>query len=262
MDLIERLAQEWRESGILSDDLVMLHTRADRLYRRYRKLGYRLRSEQIVDSFRLAVGPHGGLLFPTFRYDFADGATMDMRHSASGMGGISEAARRMCGRDRTGHPFYSFACFGRCGEALGGRVNKDAFGVDSPFAWLHQQRGKVAILDLYDQHSVTFYHYVEQCLDVDYRFKKQFIGPHVDLDGVTRTLTFEMFVRDLNAGVVTAVNPMGERLWEMNLYRGARPGEASGLRTIATEDLFDATAKVIQDGEALNMLYRIQSDDV
>jgi aminoglycoside 3-N-acetyltransferase len=68
-----------------------------------------------------------------------------------------------------------------------------------------------------------------------------------------------MLVRDLDAGVVTHVNPMGELLWRKGLYHGCRPGEGSGLRTIAAADLFDATAEVIRQGRAPGMLYRIEN---
>lgn len=258
MDPIDRLVGEWRDSGISRGDLVMLHSRASRVYRRCRALGHRLDSDGLLQSFLKAIGPDGGLLVPAFRYDFADGVAFDMRSSPSGMGALSEAARKACGRNRTGHPFYSFSCFGSVAAELQGRINLDAFGADSPFALLHRNGGKVAVLDLNDQHSVTFYHYVEQCLGVPYRFKKRFTGRHIDLDGVERTLTFEMLVRDLDAGVVTHVNPMGELLWQKGLYHGERPGEGSGLRTIAAADLFDATAEVIRQGRALGMLYRIE----
>lgn len=257
MGLVEQLAGEWHDSGIERGDLVMLHSRASRIYRRYRAMGHRVDATVLLQSFLDAVGPDGGLLFPAFRYDFADGVPFDMRHSPSGMGVLSEAARQACGRARTGHPFYSFSCFGKRTEELHGRINLDAFGDSSPFAFLHRQSGKVAILDLDDQHSVTFYHYVEQCLDVPYRFKKRFPGRHIDLDGVERTLTFEMFVRDTDAGVVTHVNPMAELLWRRALYSGFRPGEGSGLRVIGADTLYDATAEVITAGNAEGMLYRI-----
>lgn len=258
MDLIDRLAGEWQDSGIERGDLVMLHSRITRVYRRYRALGLRLDVDDLLQSFLRAVGPDGGLLVPAFRYDFADGVPFDMRTSPSSMGALSETARKASGRNRTGHPFYAFSCFGHRTDELQGRINCDAFGADSPFSLLHQTGGKVAILDLDDQHSVTFYHYVEQAMNVPYRFKKTFTGQHVDLDGVERTLGFEMLVRDLSAGVVTDVNPMGELLWERGLYHGSRPNEGNGLRTIAAIDLFDATAEIITQGRAPDMLYRIE----
>ena len=259
MNRIDRLVGEWKDGGIERGDLVMLHSHAAPVYRRFRALGERLETADLLQSFLRAVGPDGGLLFPAFRYDFADGVPFDMRTSPSGMGALSEAARIACGRHRTGHPFYSFSCFGHRTDTLHGRINRDAFGSDSPFALLHQAGGKVAILDLDDQHSVTFYHYVEQAMNVPYRFKKEFTGPHINLDGVEQRLTFKMLVRDLKAGVVTDVNPMGALLWEKSLYHGSQPGKSTGLRTIAATDLFDATAEIINQGRAPGMLYRIEN---
>ncbi|MGA9075436.1 MAG: hypothetical protein WB368_15075, partial [Candidatus Sulfotelmatobacter sp.] len=50
-------------------------------------------------------------------------------------------------------------------------------GADSPFGILHKEGGKIAVLDLPDQQSMTFHHYVEESLSVDYRFHKRFSAP-------------------------------------------------------------------------------------
>lgn len=258
MNISERMAGEWRDSGIERGDTVLLHSRIGPLMRRYRARGTEPAIGDVLESFLAAVGPQGSILFPAFRYDFAQGKPFDMRTTPSGMGSLSELARQRCDQNRTGHPFFSFSVFGRLAPELKGVINLEDFGDDSPFHRLHLEGGKIAVLDLDDQHSMTFYHYVERRLSVPYRFTKHFTGTHVDLDGTERRLTFDMFVRDLDAGVVTDVNPMGELLWQQGLYRGNCADEGTGLRTIATRDLFDATAKVIQTGQALGHLYRIE----
>ncbi len=62
-------------------------------------------------------------------------------------------------------------------------------------------------------------------------------------------------------GIGYAVDPMGELLWQRGLYRGDRPGQGSGLRTIEAPAFFDAVSEVILDGRAEGLLYRIERND-
>jgi len=60
-------------------------------------------------------------------------------------------------------------------------------------------------------------------------------------------------VRD--KGVVTDVNSMGDVLWEKGLYRGNRPEQATGLRTVSANAMFSAVSEVIESGRTLGLLY-------
>lgn len=102
---------------------------------------------------------------------------------------------------------------------------------------------------------MTFYHYVEECKRVDYRFFKQFSGRYTDFDGSESEKTYALYVRDIEKRTITHVDPMGEHLWEQNLYSGNRPKVGSGLRVIDAEQLFRATADVIDNGQAEGFLY-------
>jgi aminoglycoside 3-N-acetyltransferase len=136
--------------------------------------------------------------------------------------------------------------------------NFSGYGADSPFAILHQAGGKIAVLDLPDQESMTFYHYVEESKAVDYRFHKHFSGLYTDADGNAGQRTYGLFVRKIEQGVVTRVDPMGELLWQKGLYSGDRPGTGSGLRVIDARSLYEAVATVIEQGRARGLLYEIQ----
>jgi aminoglycoside 3-N-acetyltransferase len=98
---------------------------------------------------------------------------------------------------------------------------------------------------------------VEETLEVPYRYHKTFTGLYTSAGGRSDERTFGLFVRDLDKGVETHVDPMGEYLWQTGLYKGYRPGEGNGLRTVEATLLFDATANVIKAGKAEEMLYHI-----
>jgi aminoglycoside 3-N-acetyltransferase len=238
--------------------MILLHSSTRGTLRRLKGLGFALDIEIILDSFLQAVGAEGTLLLPLFNFGFCSGTPFDIRTTPSEMGALTEAARVRATTVRTGHPVYSFAALGKRKDLFCGVDNFSGYGADSPFGILHQQGGKIAVLDLPDQTSMTFYHYVEESMSVDYRFLKQFSGLYTDFEGKTWERTYGLYVRKIEQGVVTRVDPMGEILWQKGLYSGDRPGTGSGLRVIDARSLYQEVASVIEQGRALRLLYEIQ----
>lgn len=208
------------------------------------------------------LGPDGTLVLPLFNFDFAQGVAFDIRSTPSHMGVLTEIGRTWPGAVRTGHPIYSFAAIGARADDFAGVDNKSGYGADSPFAIVRELGGEIAALDLPDQHSMTFYHHVEEMHRVDYRLFKTFSGRYTDAHGCTEQRDYQLFVRDIDRGVVTSVERMGERLWQKGLYRGDRPLHDAGLRIIDANAMFEEVSQVIRNGEAQDFLYRIQRDQL
>jgi aminoglycoside 3-N-acetyltransferase len=257
---VDTLAQDWRDAGLREGDLVLIHSSLRRTVRRSAQGDKPAAVTDILASFQRAVGDSGTVLFPLFNFQFTEGVPFDIRSTPSQMGVLTETARQMDGAVRTGHPIYSFAAIGAHADQFAGIDNHSGYGADSPFAKLRELDGRIAILDLPDQHSMTFYHHVEEMKNVPYRFHKTFAGEYTDAAGSTSRREYGLFVRDLDKGVRTDVDPMGELLWEQSLYTGDRPGEGSGLRVIDANPLFASVARVIDDGKAEGLLYSIGHD--
>jgi aminoglycoside 3-N-acetyltransferase len=255
--LVNELASEWRQAGVNEGDTLLVHSSLGRTLRRVAKHGEGS-SELIIASFLRALGETGTLLLPLFNFDFPKGVPFDIRNSPSHMGVLTETGRLWPGAVRTGHPIYSFAVIGHKAEMFRGVKNFSGYGADSPFGILHRLDGKIAVLDLPDQNSMTFYHYVEESLSAQYRYHKTFTGQYIDESGEESSQTFGLFVRDIEKGVQTHVDPMGEILWEKGLYSGSRPKEGSGLRVISASGLFDEVSAVLNSGKAEGLLYEIR----
>jgi aminoglycoside 3-N-acetyltransferase len=238
--------------------MLLLHSSTRSTLRRLKKLGFAMDVQTILDSFLHALGENGTLLLPLFNFDFCSGVPFDLRTTPSQMGALTEAGRLRPGTLRTGNPIYSFAVLGKRCDLFREVDNFSGYGSDSPFGILHKHGGKIAVLDLPDQMSMTFYHYVEESVSVEYRFHKRFSASYTDAAGVTNERTYGLFVRKIDEGVVTRVDPMGELLWEKGLYSGDRPGTGSGLRVIDAQALYDEVASAIAQGKARNLLYDIQ----
>ena len=247
------LAQSWRSCGIAPGDTILIHSSLRRTLRTYKTT-----PQDVLESFLEAVRPGGTVLFPLFNFDFTKGVPFDINNTPSQMGALTEAARIHPHARRSGHPIYSFAAIGAQAQKFA-VDNFSGYGPDSPFAILRQLGGKIAVLNLDDQNSMTFYHHIEEMLEVPYRFHKKFTGQYTDTNGVSSERTYGLFVRDIEKGVLTDVNPMGEILWEKGLYRGERPGQGVGLRTISANLMYDAVSEIVTTGRALGLLYSLEA---
>ena len=213
-DYIYKLSQDWRVSGIKEGDMLLLHSNIIRTIHNARRKGIKITADNILDSFLLAIGSSGTLLLPLFNFDFTETKFFDINKTPSQMGALTEAARNRVGIIRTGHPIYSFAVMGYQKKEFSSLNNISGYGKDSPFGLLHKHNGKIASLDLDDQGCMTFYHYVEESLAVDYRYFKNFKGKYIDSNGKESLRTYKLYVRDLKKNVVTSVNPVGKMLWK------------------------------------------------
>ncbi|RAP29323.1 hypothetical protein DID78_03820 [Candidatus Marinamargulisbacteria bacterium SCGC AG-343-D04] len=254
---IEELVSNWRQSGINESDTVLLHSSLKQTFKSFLRKGIKLSSHMILESFLKAVGPTGTLILPLFNFDFVKGVPFDIRTSPSQMGMLTEVGRQHPKAIRTGHPIYSFAVIGHNSDKFLGMDNYSGYGKDSPFDMLKQLNGKIAVLGLTDQHSMTFYHYIEEMNQVSYRYMKEFSGEYTNFKGQCGIKNYGLFVRNLEKGVLTHVNPMGELLWENNIYSGYRPNSEIGLRVASSTDIYEFVSKIIQSGGAEGLLYKI-----
>lgn len=258
--MLEDLKRRWLGAGIAPGDTVLVHSNIKRTLVEFRRAGHSISPEDILQSFLDAVGAEGTLLLPLFNFDFTSGAPFDIRTTPSHMGALTEAGRLHKDAVRTGHPIYSFAAIGAKSGLFENVDNESGYSEESPFGILKNLDGKIAVLDLEDQHSMTFYHHVEEVKQVDYRYFKTFTADYTDRHGTTGKRPYRLYVRNLEQGVLTDVNPAGELLWEHGLYKGERPKAGSGLRTINSRELFDFVSDLIDQGKALGTLYSLEKN--
>ncbi|WP_299067724.1 AAC(3) family N-acetyltransferase [uncultured Psychrobacter sp.] len=252
------LADEWRESGIEEGDIVLIHSSLKRLFKKYSALKIELTVEDVLDSFLKVVGESGTLLFPTFNFDFAKGIAFDISNTVSHMGALTEAARKHPDAVRTGHPLHSFVVIGAKANMFKDVNNFSSFGIDSPLGILHKMDGKIAILNMPEKGSMTFYHYIEEMCELDHRYHKVFTGVYVTSSGIREVRDYGMFVRHLDRGIQGNINPAGEIVWKAGLYKGSRPDQGSGLRVASAKNIYELISKILKEQGPEGVLYDIE----
>jgi len=259
--VINLLSEHWHTCGIKQGDVLLVHSSLKRLlFIIYEKYDFRATPQTIYDSLLLALGDEGTLVLPLFNFDFPNTKFFDIRNTPSHMGVLTEVGRNDPKSIRTGHPIYSFAVVGKQVKEFQSIDNYSGYGTDSPFAKIKELDGAIAAIGLTDQDCMTSYHFVEEQNLVDYRYFKEFTGTYIDHDGKSTEKTYSLYVRDLERSVKTDVNRMMEYLWQAGCYKGERPEDGYGMRTIKMSTFYDQTEKIIRSGKAIDYLYSIQKD--
>ncbi len=214
------LVANFKEIGLQAGDTVLVHSS-------YKSLGGVDGGPQVViDALLDVLGPEGTLVMPAFNFDFNKGQPWDVRSTPSQMGVLTELVRTDPRARRIFHPIYSFSIIGKHAEELTRERYKSSYERKSLFGKLRDLDGKIMIIGLSYNHSLTFVHHVEEMEGVDYRYLKGFTGQVTDENGETTTDTYYMLVRDLDQGVLTAVDPMGVLMEEQGVVKSQRIGEA------------------------------------
>lgn len=165
------------------------------------------------------LGPDGTLVVPTFNFDFAKGLEFDRQNTPSkNMGIFSEYVRRLPESIRSYHPMFSVAAVGRLASKICLRDTLSAFDEEGPFAVMLKEGCKLVFIGASIQ-SASLVHYVEEQLNVPYRYWKNVEGPYVD-QGNRTWRTYKMFARDLDLDPKLELSVLEERLTkEQKLYK-------------------------------------------
>lgn len=250
----ENLVEGFRRLGVEEGDTLLVHSS-------YKSLGPVDGGPQtVIRALEAALGTdgEGTLIMPTFNFDFNKGAPWDVRTTPSKMGVLTELVRLDPRAKRVFHPFYSFAVLGKHAEMLGSLRYKSAYERNSVFGKLRDLDGKIMVIGLSYNDSMTFFHHIEQMEGVDYRFLKQFTGEVTDENGNTYTDTFEMLVRDIDKGVMTMVDPMGALMEQAGVIKSARIGEAD-VKLMKANEVYEFTAREMKRDP--HLLYYIKKDE-
>jgi aminoglycoside 3-N-acetyltransferase len=247
----EQLLEGFRNLGVQEGDTLLVHSS-------YKSFGEVDGGPQtVIRTLEAALGPQGTLIMPTFNFDFNKGVPWDVRTTPSKMGILTELVRKDPRARRVFHPFYSFAILGRHADMLGSLRYKSSYERNSVFGKLRDLDGKIMVIGLSYNDSMTFFHHIEQMEGVDYRFLKQFTGEVTDENGTTYTDTFEMLVRDIDRGVMTMVDPMGKLMEEAGVIKSARIGEAD-VKLMRANEVYAFTAREMKRDP--HLLYYIKKD--
>jgi aminoglycoside 3-N-acetyltransferase len=246
------LVQEFQAIGLHAGDTLLVHSS-------YKSFGGVDGGPQtVIDAFLEVLGPEGTLVMPTFNFNFCKGKPWDVRTTRSQMGAMTNMVRERPDAKRIFHPIYSFAIVGKHAEFLTKDRYKSSYEKDSVFGKLREVDGKIMVIGLAYNDSMTFFHHVEELEGVDYRYLKDFTGLITDEAGNTYEDTFQMLVRDIEQGVHTMVDPMGALMEEAGVITVGKIGAAK-VSLMNANEVYDFTAREMRRDPKL--LYYIEKSE-
>ena len=155
--------------------------------------------DHFIDAVLDYIGEEGTLLIRAFNWDYCHDTPFDIRTTPSKVGALGNVAMKRDDFRRTKHPLYSWWVKGKYAEELLANEERTSFGPGSIFDWEYHNPDAVQLnIGNPSTNGISLFHYVEQKVNVHYRFEKQFTGQYTDYDGNTTTQTYSMFVRDLD----------------------------------------------------------------
>ncbi len=251
------LIDEFRALGMQPGDTIFVHSAYSSLSRT--EGGVDGGPQTVIDAILETVGPEGTLIMPTFNYDFLRGTPWDIRTTPSQMGVLTELVRSDPRARRMFHAIYSMAAIGKHAEELAAHQSNDCFGETTIFGKFREWDAKILILGLPYSKSITFLHHCEQAAKVDYRFLKDFKGTAIDMQGKPHEVSYTMFVRDVDKGVVLDFEPIGALLdAQVVAIRKVGLGD---VRLMKCNDVFRVAVKAMQAHKGPGLTYILETPD-
>jgi len=256
------LVNRWLESGLKKNDDILLHSSFKRTFVELKSKNYLITPKNILESFLEICSTEGTLIIPTFNFDFNDGIDYNYFTTKSQMGQVSEEARNHPLAIRTLNPVYSFAVFGKKANLFRDIDNESWYSKTSPFNFIHKFNFKICIIDLNDRNSMTFAHYCEEYFQVKWRYYKYFTGNYTNKYNLLEKKIYKGYVKKIDEGVETTLNPAGELLWEKKLYKGNRPFIKNGLRYVRSKDYFNLFKELFHKDKCRPYYYDIKLNNI
>jgi aminoglycoside 3-N-acetyltransferase len=221
----DSLVRDLRDLGVDSGDMVLVHSSCSKV---------KQPPVDIFNALKEVVGENGTLVFPTFSFK--------KKWGASEMGILTLIASSQADSQRIPHPTHSFIVVGKLADDLGKIRNKSSYGCDSLFARLTELDGKILVVGLSYNNSMTYFHYVEQAVGVSYR-EIQDLG-----DGYT--------IYGRKQRIVTSVDKMGELLEKGGVVSVGKLGDAQ-CKLMRARDTFSFVSQRVTNEPGL--LYEVKN---
>ena len=168
------LSYKLKKLGIKKNDLLFIHGDSI-IFSSIKATTLKKKFFKLISELKKLVGKNGTIIIPTFTYSFTKTKKFDVLNSRSEIGNFSENLRLIYPKNRTKHPIFSCIVIGKDKNFFLNLNNLDSFGTNTLFDGLYKKNAKIVCLGC-GFNRITFAIYVEQMLNVKYRFFKFFNG--------------------------------------------------------------------------------------
>lgn len=189
----------------------------------------------IHKAFMEVLGEQGTLIVPTYTYSLCNHQDFDVQNTPSTVGYFTEYLRKQPDAVRSLDPIFSVAALGSQSCSLLDNIPNECFGVDSIYDRLYKKKAKICNIGVGFRYT-TYIHYVEQSLNVPYRFKKIFTGYIINKEQRKKT-AFIYFVRIFDNRSIPYLNRLEKEARERGVLHSALVGRGEVI-SIGCNEMF------------------------
>ena len=218
---LNQLEDAFRQAGVKNGDVVMLHADA-MVLAQLPPMPAEQRYQCLFDVLEKILGPQGTLVMPTFTYSLTKGECYDPDKTPSTVGALTEYFRKMPSVYRSCDPIFSVSARGALAKEFANVDINDCFGESSVFGLLNNNNAHLICFGC-GLDRLTYTHYVEQKIPVDYRYFKTFSGTIIR-HGTSEHIQMRYFVRDLTRDSEINLSSLQSKLSENGLLKKVPTG--------------------------------------
>jgi aminoglycoside 3-N-acetyltransferase len=251
--LDNRIKNLFKTLDISRSDTIVIHGDAG--------IAFELKDQEIKDRVPYLidllidfVGNDGTLVVPAFSYSFTRKEDFDVDNTQSCIGAFSEVFRLHPLTQRSKNPNFSFSSIGKNSEQYSNARIDDCFGASTAFDLMFKQNAKIVCLGC-DFNRITFAHYVEQKIGVDYRYVKSFPG-NIIYNGLTENIINTYYVRSLDFETQGELNEVKKRALKKGFLRIANFGRFPVL-SIEAKNFYSVSKELLAENPHALIKHRL-----
>jgi len=188
----------------------------------------------------------GTLLVPSFTYSATKGEVFEPYSTKSEVGLFSEVFRTSIDVQRTTHPIFSFSVWGKNKERFLHLEDSTCFGNGSLFDEFYKANGILCCIGC-SLDRVTFIHFVEQQVQVYYRYLKNFEAK-VRKGTKVRAFQTSYFVRSLELDTTTDLTRVKQRALDTEKLRVSAIGRFP-IQAISSHSFFQIAVELYREDQ-------------
>ena len=152
-------------------------------------------AEFILNYFIKKIGKFGNLIIPVFNFDCVLEKKFDAINSPGQSGVLGNILLNNYSHLRTSHPMYSFLCFGNNFKKFKKIDYSNGTAKNSLWKYFIEDDFELITLGHHYSRSLTHIHYIEDLLNVDYRFNKKFRLIYTNQKNISSNKTYSFLAR-------------------------------------------------------------------
>jgi len=212
----------FKKLGIKSSDTIFIHGDAGAAFE-LKEINIKERLNHFLNQIINFIDEKGTIIIPSFSYSFTKNEDFDVHNTPSDLGAFSEAFRGLSGVLRSKNPNFSVCSIGKYAKEYSNSSIYDCFGKNTAFDLMQKHNAKIVCLGC-DFSRITFVHYLEQEIEVPYRYLKTFSGIIKDEERIEK-INNTYYVRDLSfesQGELTSVKDLSHQKGLLGIERYGR----------------------------------------